>query len=112
HLLRDLFRDRDAQLLPVRALVVAARAGEPRVALPVHAGPARRDGTGDHSPPPGQAVVGLPEPLPLAGRALAQARRRTSVGVRPHLVRLGTADNWIPQHPELVSVALGLRVRP
>ena len=59
--------------LPVRALGVAARAREPDLGLPRHSGGTRRHRYSDDPAAVRQALVGVPESLPLAGTPVCQA---------------------------------------
>ncbi len=96
-------------------------AGAPGVDLPRHAGRARRHRHVCDPAAVGQAVVGLPEPVPLAAGELGQERGRALVGgvlVASALVQLFTgffnALNWypwswsfVPVHRFLAYVVIG-----
>ena len=93
-------------------MAVVAGAGEPGLGFPVHPGSARGDGNGRHPAGVDQALVGLPESVPLAPGALGpkHAVERASVGllVAATLVQLFTgfanALNWYPFRWDFVPV--------
>ena len=111
-LFRGVLRDRDAESLPVPALVVAARTRTPGAGLSRDAGPARGHRRRDHPAAAGQALVGLPEPVPLAAHPVDQARARASLGVRARLLGAGPAHDRVPQHAELVPLAMVVPLNP
>ena len=111
-LLRHLLRHRDAQPLPVPPLGLAARARQPGLGLPRHPGPARGHRRDGDPAAPGQALVGLPQPVAVADRPLTRARPRAAVGRGARVLGDRPADDRVPEHPGLVPLAVVVRLDP
>ena len=106
HLLRHLLRHRPAQPLPVPPVVLAARAGGPVWGYRAHPGPARRHRHRRDPAAAAQALVGLPQAVPVA--AVPGRSRTRSSGSRS---RSWSRRRWSSSPPASSTSWTGTRGR-